>query len=120
MPDIGILVVHGIGEQRRIATLTSVASNFYRSLKALNVTNLSRALTLEDPAQPATFAFSHQGIPYTVRFYEAYWADLDQPYNFWRWLKLIWWGLTIWVRRYYEPPPPGMWVIDVGRPRPQA
>ena len=117
MPEIGIIVVHGIGEQQRIETLTSLVSSFFKTLKALNVSNLSRSLTLQNPSQPATLSFRHQNIPYTVRFYEAYWADLDQSYSFLRWLKFIGWGLTVWTRRYYAPPPQTMRVIDVGRPR---
>ncbi len=112
--DVGILVVHGIGEQKRFETLTSVVSNFYRALKALGVGNLSRDLRLHNQSQPASLAFSYKGSSYVFRFYEAYWADLDQPYNFFRWLKLIWWGLTIWSRRYYDPPPAGMRTISVG------
>lgn len=113
--DIGILVVHGIGEQKRVETVTSVVSNFYQSLNALGVGNITRDIRFDNPSYPATLLFSHKGTSYVIRFYEAYWADLDQPYNFLRWLKLIWWALTIWVRHYYDPPPAGMRTISVGK-----
>ena len=113
--EIGILVVHGIGEQKRIETLTSVVSSAYRSLKALGVSNLLRNLKLDDQSQPVTLAFSYKGTLYSLRFYEAYWADLDQPYNFLRWIKLICWGITIWGKKYFDPPPAGMRTINVGK-----
>jgi hypothetical protein len=117
MPEIGIIVVHGIGEQERIETLTSLVGNFYKALKVLNI-KPSRSLTLQSPSQPATLSFRHQNLSYTVRFYEAYWADLDQSYTLLRWLKFIGWGLTIWAaRRYYAPLHPPMHVINLGRPR---
>lgn len=113
--DIGILVVHGIGEQKRVETVTSVVSNFYRSLKTLGVGNITRDIRPDNQSQPANLLFSHKGTSYVIRFYEAYWADLDQPYNFLRWLKLVLWALTIWVRHYYDPPPAGMRTISVGK-----
>lgn len=112
--SIGILTVHGIGEQRALETVTAVATNFYRALQAAGATRLSRTLHLEDAVQPATFAYTHLGAPVTVRFYEAYWADLDRPYDLLRWIRLVIWGATVWLRSYQEPPPTGMRLIQVG------
>ena len=93
---IGIIVVHGVGSQRAQETVGQVALNFYQALRAdAGVTDLEKDLHPDQPSQPVTLDFSYKKSPFRIRFYEVYYADLDLPYNFLRWVKLVLWGLIL-------------------------
>ncbi len=93
---IGIVVVHGVGSQRARETVEQVALNFYQALRAdQGVTNLEKDLHPDRQSQPVTLDFSYRNSPFRIRFYEVYYADLDLPYSFLRWVKLTIWGLIL-------------------------
>ncbi|MBI2985580.1 MAG: hypothetical protein HYY45_02315 [Deltaproteobacteria bacterium] len=93
---IGIIVVHGVGSQRVQETVEQVALNFYQALKtAEGVDNVEKDLHPECPFQPVTLDFLCKNSLFSIRFYEVYYADLDRPYNFLRWVKLVLWGLIL-------------------------
>ena len=93
---IGIIVVHGVGSQRVQETVGQVALNFYQALKtAEGADNVEKDLHPDRPFQPVTLDFSCKNSLFRIRFYEVYYADLDLPYNFSRWVKLVLWGLIL-------------------------
>jgi hypothetical protein len=93
---IGIVVVHGVGSQRAQETVGQVALNFHQALKAdQDVSDLKKDLHPDRPSQPVTLDFSYKNSPFRIGFYEVYYADLDLPYKFLRWVKLVLWGLVL-------------------------
>ena len=103
--SIAVIVVHGVGSQRAQETVGEVALNFYYALKAIpGVEGIEKDLHPDRPTQPVTFDFSYDRSSFRIRFYEVYYADLDLPYNFLRWVKLVIWGLILpfYPGRYQE------------------
>jgi len=93
---IGIIVVHGVGSQRAQETVGQVALNFYQLLQRdQNVTRLEKDLHPDRPSQPVTLDFFYKNSQFRIKFYEVYYADLDLPYNFLRWVRLVVWGLIL-------------------------
>lgn len=104
---IGIIVVHGIGEQRPFEHLESVASNFYQALRRDRAG--SAHVEVRHTHDPGTHT------PVVVRwrapdkrsmeahFREVHWADLDEPATLGNWFKLVGWALAMpGVRRFSE------------------
>ncbi len=116
MRRIGIVVVHGIGEQRRFELLEAIASNLYRALRRDPARRegayieLHRAGAAErggsvDSAwrmPPAAVGWrTPEGTPMEVVLREVYWADLDLP-DSWRGTFKLWgWALGIAGLRFY-------------------
>lgn len=111
MPDdverIAILVVHGIGEQRRFEFLESIASNLYRALSKNPQRRASLQIRKGDQATRHSEKDSWREAPVFVTwlkpggtqiealFREVIWADLDIPMTWRGWLKLVGWALGI-------------------------
>ena len=104
---IGILVVHGIGEQKRFEHLEAIASNLY---KALNKDpNRKPHVQVRHGDQVPRHSSEHSwceapvrvrwreelGDWIEVRFREVHWADLDLPMTPLRWFHLVGWALSI-------------------------
>jgi hypothetical protein len=104
---IGILVVHGVGEQKRFAHLEEIASQFYKALGA----DTGRHIQIfpGDQAMRGAETGTWEESPVRLRwkapkseekdkeieasFWEVHWADLDMPPGFVNWLRLIGWVL---------------------------
>ena len=108
-PDIeriAILVVHGVGEQKRFEHLESIAANLYLALAnhdrepriemrpGTQVPRLSPEHSLE--AVPALIHWrAPDGRRIEARFREVHWADLDMPNTPWNEIKLVGWSLSV-------------------------
>jgi len=110
MRQIGILVVHGIGEQKWFQTLDQITTNFYRALKerygagaCRQVLDANQASYLGDEVvwreAPVRLQWRGPKDEYEAIFREVYWADLDEPENGFRFLRFVYWGLTVAARR---------------------
>ncbi len=118
---IAILVVHGVGEQKRFEHLESIATNLYLTLvnhdrephiemrPGTQVLRLSSEHSFE--AVPVLIRWrTPDGRRIEARFREVHWADLDMPETRWNWIKLVGWSLSV----------PGVKLFDrsrVGPPR---
>ncbi len=124
MKQIGILVVHGIGEQKWFQTLESITTNFYQALKDRYGSNACRqvltadgALYLGDEAiwreAPVRLRWRKGSDEHEAVFREVYWADLDEPENGLRFLRFVFWALTVAATRKYDQStvlrPPGVY-----------
>ena len=109
---ITILVVHGIGEQGRFEHLESTAANLYKAL-----VNNSRKPRIEmRPVNHATRGSLEQSLDVAptlinwraenggqikASFREVHWADLDMPYTYCNWIKLVGWSLSVAGARFF-------------------
>jgi len=104
---ICILVVHGIGEQKRFEHLEVIASHLYKALgkdpnrkphiQVLHGDQVPRHSSehswRESPVRVRWKAGSGDWIE--VRLREVHWADLDMPMTLCRWFRLVGWALSI-------------------------
>ncbi len=111
-PRVGILVVHGVGEQTRFEQVETVASNFYLALKyakkdpRLDVLHGDQApLHSPEHSWRETPIVIHwlagDGEPMEAWFREVHWADLDEPKTVWNWVRFICWALGVSGVRLY-------------------
>ena len=122
MPDkkkeknIGILVVHGIGDQKQFDCLKGVAQSIVDSLQSeinegyVEVSvDINRAETgtfqslypawQEGEKAPINVRIKPSGYStnYNLHLREVWWADLDRPQNFGKFIKFWFWGLSLWA-----------------------
>lgn len=106
---IGVIVVHGVGEQKRFEFLESIACSLYRAVRfgsnhrehpyiqlrrGDQVPHLSPEESWrEAPAIVSWRSANDEDIE--VRFREVHWADLDMEMTWGRWFKLVGWSLGI-------------------------
>jgi hypothetical protein len=126
---IGILVVHGVGDQTCFEHLEHIATNLWEALSQ-NGYRLSPAGQKPTLQQTQPFVQIRRGteIPYRATigtswrepaasvtwwdpahqrwteavFQEIHWSDLQMPLTFWNWLKLVSWALCIWMVRLFD------------------
>ena len=105
---IGVLVVHGVGEQRHYEHLEGIASNFVTALtrdreRTPHVQLLTRpgrenGGPAPDSGSTRAIVSWHRpedGRRMQVHFREVFWADLDEGASLWRWMKLVGWALAM-------------------------
>ncbi len=115
MKRIGILLVHGIGEQKWFQTLDQVTTNFYRALKEQYGANACRQVLISDQAPFLGDEAVWREAPVRLRwrkendddefeavFREVYWADLDEPENGISFVGFVLWGLTVAASKRYS------------------
>jgi hypothetical protein len=108
---IGVVVVHGIGEQRRFEHLDWQVRCIVGALRA----RPNAKVTVEIAAAPAAAFHAEQdtwsGGPSVrvlvddlwsgklahIYFHEVWRADINEPYSFSKQLRFWFWGLTAWV-----------------------
>ncbi len=129
MKRIGVIVVHGVGEQKRFEFLESMASNLYKALsrgpnrrshpgiqlrRGDQVPHLSKEESWREA--PAIVSWQDEsGGDIEVRFREVHWADLDLAYSWRNWIKLVSWSLGIsGIRTYKKDPYPGVLPVTIG------
>ena len=135
MKSIGILVVHGVGEQKTFEHLEEIATNF---VLALNKDESRRAhveIQVGDHAMRHAESESWSEVPVTVRwnkgggtsddwvearFREVYWADLDMPETLSQWVYFVFWALAMPGIRTYDLSPHFLDTLNALRrlPRP--
>jgi hypothetical protein len=110
---VGVLLVHGIGEQCQFEHLEGEARNIVTALKkSLGETQTIQVEVNSFPA--AAFGAKqetwHDGgrAPVMVEvyddkkltqiyFHQVWWADLDEPTNLWSEIRFWLWGLSLWT-----------------------
>ncbi len=110
---IGVLVVHGVGEQGRFEFLEGIATNLFKALDRDKGNHAQLQLRQGDQEPRYTVQRSLRETPVLLRwqktpkkyieldFREVHWSDLDEKMNVWRWLKLVCWALGVpGVRRF--------------------
>jgi len=115
---IGILVVHGIGEQTRFEHLEAIAGNLFKALSQDPAQKPQIQIRRSDQAPLHAPTESWQNAPAIVswwsqetgrwidaHFYEVTWADLDLPDSIPNWLRLVGWGFAV----------PGIKLVDSTR-----
>ncbi len=122
MRRIAVLVVHGIGEQKRFEFLETIASNVYRALRRdprrrakahIELRREDQITRGADAAEnwrvaPAVVGWqvpAGEGIE--VQFREVYWADLDLPVSWRGTFKLLGWALGVSGLRFFTDPAVG-------------
>lgn len=109
MQRIGILVVHGIGEQKRGEYLGSFVGNLKAALDK-EPWREPQQVDVAGSAQEAvllTWKKDTAGTPIEALCREVYWADLDTEMTVWRWLRLVIWALGMPGTRLFNQDKPG-------------
>lgn len=114
--NIGILFVHGIGEQRQFQALQGLADSFMKALANQQTRKLKINLQINKlssgplGAEQQTWDDSSQapiiihikdvlGQDIYIHLREVWWADIDPPNNLGKVLRFWQWGLSLWSTR---------------------
>lgn len=117
---VGVLFVHGIGEQGRFEHLEAEVRNLVSAWEERGARVRVQVNTSDDAAfaarqrtwqaddQPPIEVFvEDQGRRTRLDFHEVWWADLDEPTTLPAALRFWFWGLSLWnTRRYVDPHKP--------------
>ena len=131
--QIGIVLVHGIGEQKRFEHLSTEVLEIIRSLKTDK--NIDQVSVQPHVTQDAEYAAENQiwlsedGAPLQIDFFhsinnekvqkslfihEVWWADLDNKSTLWEWIRFYFWVCSLWVfERYNKSDLPGAAALQV-------
>ena len=111
LEQVGVIVVHGIGDQRRFEHIDSQARYIVSALRARSGSKVTVDIL---GAESAAFQAQQDswGAQETVRvmvsdamsgkrvqlnFHEVWWADVNEPYSLFKQLRFWRWGLTVWL-----------------------
>ena len=118
---IGIVLVHGIGEQRRFQHLDSQMRYLLRALRVLEKKGLVQEMSVDIAWSPAAAFAADQDtwqsgqkpsitvtIDHTLRgpaaptrtkllVHEVWWADVNEPYSLGKQFRFWLWGLAAWT-----------------------
>ncbi len=125
---VGILLIHGVGEQGQLEHLNRVVRNIAQALKAdESVHQVHVEVGVGDtPVVLEVVQKTGHGLQITeLHFSEAWWADLDEPITLRNFLSFVRWGLSLWTKpRYVENPLEGakkmtlpIYNEDLGSPK---
>ncbi len=107
---VGVVVVHGIGEQRRFEHLDwqvrCIVAALQARPKAKVTVEITRGQTSVFQAQQDTWssgasvrivvADPNSAKLVHIYVHEVWWADVNEPYSFSKQLRFWFWGLTVW------------------------
>ena len=110
--DIGVIVVHGIGEQRRFEHLDWQGRDLIRAIKE----QPGVEITAEIGANPAAGFHAEQDtwdsgergavrvfvrtdgqLTHCLHFHEVWWADVNERYSLAKQIRFWLWGLAVWA-----------------------
>jgi hypothetical protein len=115
---VGVLVVHGVGEQRQFEHLEEVVRNIALALQA--DVKLKSVQVSVNVSKDAAYRAEHQtwkgeGVATAaievididnkqtnLEFREVWWSDLDEPNSFKVFLDFWVWGLSLWSKPPYD------------------
>jgi hypothetical protein len=128
---IGVLVVHGIGEQTRFEQLETVASNFFLALEwAGRSPRLDVIHGAETPRHSPEHSWNEtpivirwrggEGELREARFHEVHWADLDTEDSFTNWFAFVIWALGMPAVRIYAASQKGLMSMPAMESPPRA
>lgn len=104
---ICIMLVHGVGDQKRFEYLEVIANNLYRALKKDPKRQAYLQVRWGDQTARGAVGVNWSEVPALLGWRkdnggrieaalrEIHWSDLDEPYTFWSWLKLAGWSLSM-------------------------
>lgn len=114
--NIGILVVHGIGDQKQFDCLKGIANeivNCFQSEIEKGYVEVSVDINQADigtfketypswengKKSPINVRIRPNGYKktYNLHLREVWWADIDRPQNFGKFIKFWLWGLSLWA-----------------------
>ena len=119
---VGILLVHGVGEQGQFEHLDRVVRNIAQAFKQIeSVKQVHVEIRASAPlAAKQTTWVANDDAPVVIEvaqetdhglhitelsFSEAWWADLDEPITLRNFLSFVVWGLSLWTKpRYVDNP----------------
>ncbi len=118
---VGILVVHGIGEQKKFETVEEIVRDMATALKADKQKNLQVRIIINDQntgaygasqqtweaddKEPLIIEVKDKNNQITeLAFSEVWWADLGDPATLKTELSFWAWGLSLWSRKQYKNP----------------
>lgn len=123
---IGVLFVHGIGEQRTFEHLESEVRNLLRAIRQQvgECTGEARVTLQVRTTQDSAYLNDREtwkaesGAPVaidikyadgrrnqSIEFREVWWADLDEPASLWNAIRFWFWGLSLWARPAFANAP---------------
>jgi hypothetical protein len=109
---IGIIYVHGIGEQRRFEHLDAQIRPLIDAIRrrphdpnvTIEIVGAPTATLHADqdtwsvePNAPVRAVFRDRHGKTEIFFHEVWWADVNEPYSFKKELRFWGWGLSIWA-----------------------
>ncbi|MGK7938908.1 MAG: hypothetical protein AB4062_01860 [Crocosphaera sp.] len=116
---VGILVVHGIGEQKKFETVEEIARDMATALKAnenlrvriiVNTQNTGVYAAIQqtweaDDQAPIIIEVEDENDQVTeLSFSEVWWADLEDPETLENQFSFWFWGLSLWSRKQFVGP----------------
>lgn len=116
---IGVLLVHGIGEQRTFEHLESEVRNIVRAIRAQDkrFVTIDLRTTQDTPYHAEQETWRAEGVAplrvhlkdgdgrvTEIEFREVWWADLDEPASLRNNIRFWAWGLSMWLRRQKDQP----------------
>ncbi|MDJ0509783.1 MAG: hypothetical protein QNJ64_11085 [Crocosphaera sp.] len=115
---VGILVVHGIGEQKKFGTVEEIVRDMATTLKAdpnlqvriiINEQNTGAYGADEqtwqaDDREPIIIEVKNNDEVTELRFSEVWWADLGDPESLETQVSFWCWGLSLWSRKQFVDP----------------
>ena len=110
---VGVLLVHGIGEQCQFEHLENEARNIVTALKKslgetqtiqVQINSFPAAAfkaqqeTWQDGGRSPVMVEVYDDKKLTqIYFHQVWWADLDEPTNLWSEIRFWLWGLSLWT-----------------------
>jgi hypothetical protein len=120
--NVGVILVHGIGEQRRFQHLDSQLRDLIRALQRLQESKAANKVQhfTVDVAPSSAAAFHAEQDTWTagpeasvdiivqhdlhgqaqethLKIHEVWWADVNEPYSLAKQIRFWLWGLSIWL-----------------------
>lgn len=129
---VGILLVHGIGEQCQFEHLEEVVRNIASALKAdpnLASVQININVSGDAPYRAKQQTWRGEGISTAIievidknnkqtnlEFREVWWSDLDEPDSIKTFLSFWAWGLSLWTKPAYDEKKVGTAETDMRLP----
>jgi Animal haem peroxidase len=105
--DLGVLVVHGIGSQKRGDTLQGVGEPIVQSVK--DWLGAGAVVAERNPDGPARLTVTRDGVTKSVVIAESWWEETFEPPGWWPFVKWLLWSIPFVVFRATDH---GISVID--------
>jgi hypothetical protein len=108
---VGLILVHGIGEQKRFAHLDAEIRGLIDGLKrrpsarftveilggGAATYNAEQDTWASGPDPSARITLEESGDVTEINVHEVWWADVNEPYSFAKQIRFWFWGLSIWA-----------------------
>jgi hypothetical protein len=98
---VGVLVIHGVGEQTRFEHLESISLNLARAAEGASVDMAYGTQTERHAEQqswhewPAIVRWQGAKQEIEAHFREVYWADFGMAVTILEWFRMLWWIMSM-------------------------